>query len=250
VIADQRYGELCAAFYDADKPTAPADELAFYSKRLAVRSGPVLEPMCGSGRFLVPLLQAGLDIWGFDAAPAMVRRCQARLSALGADAARAQLASFSCFEPPYPRFAQAFIPAGSIALLDEPAATHALRGLRNWLSADAPLLIEFWLPDGATAPWDAPLREVTLTDGWRIELHTRCTPLADGRTLQMDGEYIASRGNSAVPLAREHERLLLRSYTRNEWLQLVDGAGWQLAELIEAPFGDERLLAVLRPRPD
>jgi hypothetical protein len=251
MTALESYGALCAAFYDADKPAPPAAELAFYRERLSARPGPVLEPMCGSGRFLLPLLHAGLDVWGFDAAPAMVQRCQARLSALGADTARVQLANFSSFTAPADqRFAQAFIAAGSIALLSATQAAQALRSLRRWLSDDAPLLIEFWLPDGADAPWDAPLREVTLSDGVRIELRTRCTPLADGRTLQMDCEYTArSRDRqSESPPAQERECLMLRSYTRAEWRALVDGAGWQVAELIEAPFGDERLLAVLLPR--
>ena len=53
------YGPLSARFYDADKPHAPAAELAFYVAALPRAAGGVLEPMCGSGRLLVPLIDAG-----------------------------------------------------------------------------------------------------------------------------------------------------------------------------------------------
>jgi len=53
------YGSLCTEFYDLDKPSAPADALAFYVERARKAGGRVLEPMCGSGRFLLPMSLAG-----------------------------------------------------------------------------------------------------------------------------------------------------------------------------------------------
>ena len=49
------YGSLCTEFYDLDKPSAPADALAFYVARARKVGGRILEPMCGSGRFLLPM---------------------------------------------------------------------------------------------------------------------------------------------------------------------------------------------------
>ena len=45
------YGKLCTEFYDLSKPEAPADALEFYLRHLDNTDGPVLEPMCGSGRW-------------------------------------------------------------------------------------------------------------------------------------------------------------------------------------------------------
>jgi hypothetical protein len=50
------YGSLCTEFYDLDKPNAPRDALDFYALKARAAGGRVLEPMCGSGRFLVPMV--------------------------------------------------------------------------------------------------------------------------------------------------------------------------------------------------
>ena len=52
------YKKLCTQFYDIDKPTAPPDALEFYLQYALKAQGPILEPMCGTGRFLVPMLRA------------------------------------------------------------------------------------------------------------------------------------------------------------------------------------------------
>ncbi len=35
-------------------------------------NGPILEPMCGTGRFLLPLIEDGFDVHGFDASDHML----------------------------------------------------------------------------------------------------------------------------------------------------------------------------------
>ena len=64
-----RYGALAAEIYDLDKPVGFLPDTAFYLERFAGFSGRVLEPACGSGRTLLPLLAAGLDATGFDPSP-------------------------------------------------------------------------------------------------------------------------------------------------------------------------------------
>jgi SAM-dependent methyltransferase len=66
------YGGLCAEFYDLDKPYAPEDEMSFYLQYAQQIKGHILEPMCGTGSFLIPLVEAGFDIEGFDASPFML----------------------------------------------------------------------------------------------------------------------------------------------------------------------------------
>src|SRR3954470_10257220 len=77
------YKKLCTEFYDTDKPTAPPDALEFYLRYSEQAAGPILEPMCGSGRFLIPILQGGFDIDGFDASPHMLAACREKLKRLG-----------------------------------------------------------------------------------------------------------------------------------------------------------------------
>lgn len=67
------YLTLCTEYYDLDKPTAPENDLNFYLSFAKEAQGKILEPMCGSGRFLIPMVEQGLDIEGFDASESMLR---------------------------------------------------------------------------------------------------------------------------------------------------------------------------------
>ena len=135
------YGKLSTAFYDLDKPAAPPDAVAFYLDRARSSNGPVLEPMCGSGRFLLPLLQAGVAVEGVDASPEMLAACRRRAEAFGL---RATLDEQSLEILSLPRrYGLAFVPAGSLGLIHPRASIRAcLRALRRHLSRGATLLVE------------------------------------------------------------------------------------------------------------
>ena len=60
------YKTLCAEYYELDKPTALEDALQCYLRYAEESHGPILEPMCGTGRFLIPLLKQGYSVTGFD----------------------------------------------------------------------------------------------------------------------------------------------------------------------------------------
>ena len=60
------YQKLCTEYYELDKQSAPPAALQFYMDYAMAATGPILEPMCGTGRFLIPMLEAGLPISGFD----------------------------------------------------------------------------------------------------------------------------------------------------------------------------------------
>src|SRR5678816_1813672 len=77
------YRKLCTEFYDIDKPTAPNDALELFTHHARQAGSPILEPMCGSGRFLVPLRQRGFDIDGIDASPEMLQACRDKCARLG-----------------------------------------------------------------------------------------------------------------------------------------------------------------------
>lgn len=73
-----RYGSIAAEIYDLDKPIGALPDTAFHLERLAAIDGPVLEPACGSGRTLIPLLEAGREVAGFDPSAEMLAQCAAR----------------------------------------------------------------------------------------------------------------------------------------------------------------------------
>ncbi len=61
------YLKLCTEFYDLEPHKDTEACLEFYMQYAQKAKGPILEPMCGTGRLLIPILQAGFAIEGFDA---------------------------------------------------------------------------------------------------------------------------------------------------------------------------------------
>lgn len=78
------YGELCTEVYDLSKPLGFSfGDVEYYLERLKDVQGKVLEVGCGSGRVLIPLLQAGIDMEGVDNSTAMLDSCRRRVEKLG-----------------------------------------------------------------------------------------------------------------------------------------------------------------------
>jgi hypothetical protein len=77
------YRALCTEFYDLELERDEAAAADFYLDLGKAARGPILEPMCGTGRFLIPMLQAGLDAEGFDASPHMLTALQKKCAGFG-----------------------------------------------------------------------------------------------------------------------------------------------------------------------
>jgi hypothetical protein len=59
------YGSLCAEVYDITKPIGGQyPDVPYYIRHLSKIGGRILEPAVGTGRLLIPLLEAGLHVEG------------------------------------------------------------------------------------------------------------------------------------------------------------------------------------------
>ena len=67
------YGSLCTEMYEISHKEAPQEELSFYLS-FAEKGMKILEPLCGSGRFLIPFLERGFDISGIDLSAEMLAK--------------------------------------------------------------------------------------------------------------------------------------------------------------------------------
>lgn len=121
------YGRLSTLFYDIDKPHPPPDALDFYLRYARIAGGAILEPMCGSGRFLIPLIQHGFNLTGADASPDMLNACRAKAKQLGIEPALFQQYLHQLNLPE--RYQLVMIPAGSFCLITE--MVIAREGLRK-----------------------------------------------------------------------------------------------------------------------
>lgn len=241
------YGRLCTLFYDADKPRAPATEVAWYAQRLPRDAGPVLEAMAGSGRLLLPLAESGFKVHGVDGSESMLASCEARLigAGLAAPLFRQDVATLNL---PF-RYSAAFIAAGSFQLIVDPiAAAKALERLRAHLVAPGVLLLDCFVPAEAFHPPGAPVvevRTVALPDGTRIALRSETFVDAEGRRIDTKSRY--ERRSGATILAREDETLAVTWYAEEEIVELVNSAGYGDVEVEASPIeatGDARRYAV------
>ncbi len=66
-----------AALYDA--VYGEREDIGFWPALATETDGPVLELGCGTGRVLIPVARAGVDITGLDLSAAMLDRCRAKL---------------------------------------------------------------------------------------------------------------------------------------------------------------------------
>lgn len=136
-----RYGSIAAEIYDIDKPYFALPDTRFHLERFEGFGRPILEPACGSGRTLVPFLQAGLDVTGFDPSLEMLDRCRARAAEAGfaPDVSRRRYEDFAYDR----RFGAILIPVGSFTLIDDfAAAMDVLRRFHAHLEPGGVLVID------------------------------------------------------------------------------------------------------------
>lgn len=123
------YGSLCTVMYELLHPIAPEDELQFYLQYANEKMN-ILEPLCGTGRFLVPFLKKGFNITGFDMSVEMLERLYKK--APYAKVFRSSVEEFLCKE----KFDYIFITSGSFSLfLDEYTVFNVLVKMKESLTS-------------------------------------------------------------------------------------------------------------------
>lgn len=120
----------------------------FYAANLKGIHGPVLECACGTGLFLLPLLQAGYDIYGFDISAAMLgtlRKKAARLGITDIDQ-RISVQAFETFHYEHP-FEAVIIPTNAFGhLLTQEAQIRTLKNIYTHLRPGGKLLLDLRMP--------------------------------------------------------------------------------------------------------
>jgi hypothetical protein len=218
------YGRLCTEFYDLDKPSAPRAALTFYLDRAGAASGPILEPMCGSGRFLVPLLEKGFDVDGIDASPHMLQACRRLCAKRGVTTSLKQdlLHTFVAKRS----YDLVLIPAGSFGLITSPGeARESLRRLFLSMNRGGRLVIEIELPPmQSSSEWTWGGRWVERADGARILVSGMGHYDADDHLDHSIHKYELVKAPRL--LETEFEYFDLRYYEIPEFARLLEDTGF------------------------
>lgn len=72
--------ELSARYYDAAYAVVDLVDAEFYLQLAREIGGPVFEMGCGTGRVLLPIARAGIEIHGLDQSPAMIEILKSKLA--------------------------------------------------------------------------------------------------------------------------------------------------------------------------
>lgn len=223
------YQSLSTEFYDLDKPIAPVKELAFYLNYGLQANGPILEPMCGSGRFLIPFIEAGLDICGFDASIAMLNVLRDRCCAKNIDPNVWQgfLQDLNQVE----KYGLVFIPSGSFSLITNQSQIElSLKKIHSSLLPGGLFVFEI----------ETALTSFGQTNTWRGLVETR----NDGKFIVASFLDLPSRNNIASSICKyelvdghtllktEIESMQLRLYEKEEILSLLKIAGFSEVNII------------------
>ena len=202
-----RYGSIAAEVYDIDKPLGALPDTAFHLPRLAQISGPILEPACGSGRTLIPLIEAGHEVSGFDTSEEMLENCRARCAERG-HSPHLSRQGFEDFQYDH-AFSAIWVPTGSFGLIDDFATALAvLRRFRDHMVAGGLLVLDVQ-PISALSTSVQSLRSWTGANGdlltlgtepvktdWlnqRVEYHARYERWRDNRLVETQLEPMAQR---------------------------------------------------------
>lgn len=244
-----------ARYYDADFRDYHEDVPLV--RELARRAGgPVLELMCGTGRVLLPLAEAGFTLTGVDISPAMLAIARANLAAAGL-LERVTLIEGDVRDVPLApeSFALAFVAVNSFMHLEEVRdQLAALANVRRALSRRGLLLIDLFNPDPAEiAREDGRLvldREYEL-DGRRVQKFIAIESEAAAQLSRVTYLYDESGPDGA--LARRTMRFTMRWLYRYELEHLLARAGYTLRnvygsyDLDEYGSGSPRLIVVAAP---
>jgi SAM-dependent methyltransferase len=215
-----------------------AFEIPYFQRYVERGGGPALDVACGTGRVLIPLLRAGLDVDGCDVSEDMVARCLAK-------AERAGLSPTLWTQPMHeldpPRRYKTIYVCGAFGLgSTREQDMEALRRFRDCLEPGGTLLLDTEVPYADTPQWPywtkekrpelpKPPREPSerkrASDGSEYALSARFLEL-DPLEQRVTTEIHAQRWRNGELEAEEKRPLTINLYFKNELLLMLDKAGF------------------------
>lgn len=253
------YGHV-AEYYDHVTPYEGRPDVPFYLEEARASGGPVLELGCGTGRVLLPIARAGMEIVGLDASSGMLAVCRQHLAQEPAEVRdrvtlhTSDMRSFDLGER-FPLITTPFRPFQHLVEVDDQLAClarvrqHLTDGGRFILDVFNPSL-EGLLADRSKEATDEP--EFTLGDGRRVR-RTYRVPSRDGAAQVLEVELIYYVTHPDGRQERLVHAFRMRYFFRYEVEHLLARSGLQVeavySDYERSPFGAKypgEIIAVAR----
>lgn len=219
------YGRLSSEVYDMDKPIGHSfGEVEFYMNRLECCKGTILEPATGTGRILIPLLEKGLNVHGFDSSKDMLNICEnnCKKRDLNPKLFEAKMESFSQDT----KYDAIIVPTGTFLLLHKRAdSIKALQSFYNHLSNGGRLILDISLQTDisigtvSTKTWECPNGDIITLENKIVEV-------------DYINQYTISHGryekwHEGVLIQTELENFPLRWYGVEEFRLILESIGFK-----------------------
>ena len=230
------YG-LVARWWDEFNEADP-QALACFRAFIERDGQPALDLACGTGRLLLPLLRAGLDVDGCDVSPDMLDLCRQRAAR---DGLVPRLSAQAMHALALPRAYRTIFICGGFGLGGTRAHdAETLRRCHDHLAPGGTLVFDhhlpylhanewpYWLAEprrGLPQGWPTGSMRRRAADGDEIELRSRLValdPLEQRQTRQIR----ASLWRAGQVVGDEEHSLRENLYVRNELLVLLERAGF------------------------
>jgi SAM-dependent methyltransferase len=242
-----------ARYYDADF-RGYTEDVPFYRELARRAAGPILELMCGTGRVLLPLVEAGHQITGVDISPAMLAIAREHLDEAGLSATLIE-GDVRSVDLPAQSFSMAFVAVNSFMHLESVRDQLAtLETARRALTRRGSLVIDLFNPD----PIEIAREDNRLVldrsydlDGRQVQKFVAIDSDAAAQTSRVT--YLYDEADDVGMVTRRTMRFTLRWFYRYEFEHLLARAGFTLRaiygsyDLDEYITGSPRLIAVASP---
>ncbi|MFJ4620647.1 class I SAM-dependent methyltransferase [Streptomyces sp. NPDC088812] len=235
------YSDLVAEVYEFHLPIGYSNgDVEYYLRALNGITGRVLEPACGTGRVLIPLLEAGHRAEGLDHSPEMLDVCRKYCRERGLPEPALYAADMTTFVRPG-AYEAVVVPAGSIRNLDGREPTlRALRSFHRSLVPGGRLVLDVAAP-----------RMVTGLPP--VEIHQREPYVWTVQTIRYDYDPVVNRTTQFLryekwrdgeQVVTELHRFHLQHWGLEEFEELLNEAGFTDVR-VSADYQED-----VRPGPD
>jgi SAM-dependent methyltransferase len=213
-------------------------EAAYFQSVIQTSGQPALDLGCGSGRVLIPLLRAGLQVDGCDYSADMLAQCAARARHAGL---APQLYQQSMHELDLAGRYRTIFACGVIGLgINRRQTLQAMQRVYDHLRPGGVFVFDYWprwndppawlnrLPDSRHAlpqEWPESSERTRLSDGTELEMASRTIamdPLEDVAIRQMRGRL----WRDGVLLTEEIHTQRVMDFSKHELLLMLERAGF------------------------
>lgn len=226
------YGSLCTEFYDVDKKFANDDELELYIKEFS-KADRILEPMCGSGRLLIPLVKNGYNVEGIDNSNDMLDSCKKRSQDVGVSPVLHHT-TFEDFKDDK-KYNGIIIPLGSFQLFyPRSKAYEALEKINKLLMPEGKLIFDLFIPwESMYENAEAEKSEKTVVTGDNSKIVIKNITTTNKYEQHMISTSTYTKFIDKKETSSEEEVMDILWYFHNETLLILDKFGFNNVRFVK-----------------